>query len=350
MPIAIIASKDLPPDLDGLLDQTKFKHSFTVKGSEMFEILERYKPRFGYNPRKYLVLGEHLLDMDSQEVLDRLTTEKNGVTVILQAEQGSMETEHPNVHYANGLEDITKTLFKLDDKSRGFSEFFFSWGKYWDWVSPWDNEGLGIKTYRAGGNMLFRSFGCYIVHEYSHLLSNNHEAIIQRTSEFIDNPEFFTTLGILGVAAGIAYSIVEGATMGITGNVFPVGYKIGSYILKPLGKKVKPLFFKGGPLLTYNQFTERGTDPCILAYPKYGNFATHWMGTSFFDKVYANDKHFQKFKKKYPSLDGELREVISEIETGDVGAFELYKPHEPKLYDAYRILKRLGVSDMELFC
>lgn len=81
--------------------------------------------------------------------------------------------------------------------------------------------------------------------------------------------------------------------------------------------------------------------------PRYNNFFLHFDG-GFGGQVYREKDHYLRFAEEYPALAERLCQKIQNGLSRVRTAKEL-KPVERDLYEAYKIMRGFGFSDVDLF-
>ena len=96
---------------------------------------------------------------------------------------------------------------------------------------------------------------------------------------------------------------------------------------------------QGPKILSFEEFSRRDSDDGI---PNYNNFFLNF-DVGFFADIYRKQKHYKKFAVEYPEIAATLCEKIPKTKSKDL------KLLDRNLYEAYKIMRSYGVSDIDLF-
>ncbi len=107
----------------------------------------------------------------------------------------------------------------------------------------------------------------------------------------------------------------------------------------------KPPQFSSKPeqepeILSFEDFTFRDAKHNI---PNYRNFFL------FFLDYYEQDRYYERFKSEYPDMNSSLCEKIQSQVRKAKNRSEALKLLDRDLYEAYKIMRGYGASDLDLF-
>ena len=99
------------------------------------------------------------------------------------------------------------------------------------------------------------------------------------------------------------------------------------------------------PILTFEEFTSRDSH----GVPRHNNFYLHFCNDGMFVEGYKQQAYYKKFASKNPTMTKELNyKIQNKLDTSN-GTAKGLEPFERDLYEAYKIMRSYGVSDIDLF-